>query len=104
MGGLPSAMPWPALTPAEDRQHRQRLDQALRAASRAVDAGALVRGYETAANLALADEQEPAVGFFLTQAYVWALVAGDEAADSIAARLRNLGRLEPEDGSRGDSV
>ncbi len=88
---------------ADGRSDRQKLDRALQAAERTGDASTLARGYETAANLTLADGQEPAAGFFLTHAYVWALVAGDEAAASIAARLNDMGRLEQQEGSRGQN-
>jgi len=103
MDGLPSATRQPGLMPADDRSDRQQLDRALQAAVRAGDAGTLARGYVAAANLALADGQEPAAAFFLTHAYVWALVAGDEAAAPIAARLHDMGRLDQQDRSRGQN-
>lgn len=56
-----------------------------------------MEAYETAADLALADGQEDAAAFFLTHAYVWALVAGIGAADLLATRLQELGRLRVDD-------
>ena len=85
-------MPLQALTRDDDRRQRQRVDEALRAAARDGDAQALMQAYETAADLASADGNADAAAFFLTHAYVWALVAGSGAADRLAARLQALGR------------
>jgi hypothetical protein len=85
-------MPLQALTRDDDPRQRQRVDEALRAAARDRDAHTLMKAYETAADLASADGNADAAAFFLTHAYVWALVAGSGAADRLAARLQALGR------------
>lgn len=90
-------MPRQALTRADDPRRRQRVDEALRAAARDGDAQALMNAYETAADLASADGNADAAAFFLTHAYVWALVAGAGAADRLATRLQALGRLDVDD-------
>ena len=53
-----------------------------------------MRGYEAAADLASADGRGDMAAFFLTHAYVWALVAGTGAADLLAQRLQDSGRLD----------
>jgi hypothetical protein len=71
------------------------LDARLQAAARAGDAVALARDYRCAADHAARDGKEDAAGFYLTHAYVWALVAGDAAgAASLARDLRRQGRLD----------
>lgn len=68
------------------------LEARLQAAARAGDAGTLAQGYRLAAERT---DRPDEAGFFLTQAYVWALVAGDgPAAESLAAALRRDGRLD----------
>ena len=81
-----------ASMPTEPEEHPALLDARLRAAARAGDAGSLARGYGLAAEHAAGPDE---AGFFLTQAYVWALVAGDgPAAEKLAAALRREGRLD----------
>ena len=65
------------------------LDAQLLAAHKAGDILALVRLYTEAAEKA-ADE---ARGFFLTQAYVYALECGDAAAPGLRAALAREGRI-----------
>ncbi len=73
------------------------LDARLRAAAQAGDAAMLAHGYRQAADRATGAGAADAAGFFLTHAYVWALVAGDAAmAEALAARLRRQGRLDPD--------
>ena len=68
------------------------LDARLQEAGRAGDAGTLAQGYGLAAERA---RRPTEAAFFLTQAYVWALVAGDgPAAARLAAALRRDGRLD----------
>ncbi len=50
-----------------------------------------MNAYGTAADLASADGNADAAAFFLTHAYVWALVAGAGAADRLATRNRPVG-------------
>lgn len=64
------------------------LDNALLAAHAAGDRAGLARLYVTAAEGA----EHDAASFFLTQAYVFALDAGDPAAPALRARLVALGR------------
>lgn len=66
------------------------LDATLLTAHAAGDCAALVSLYEKAARQA---DNPDAAGFFLTQAYVFALEAGDARADIIAQALRDRGRL-----------
>ncbi len=81
--------------PAEPPVDRQALDARLQAAARAGDAPALVEGYRLAADLATRASRPDEAGFFLTHAYVWALVAGDQrSAEVLAAALRRAGRLD----------
>jgi len=78
--------------PADPVDDRAALDARLQEAARAGDAGSLASLYRRAA---ASTEQPDEAGFFLTHAYVWALVAGDApAAASIAAALRRNGRLD----------
>ena len=63
------------------------LHAALLAAHDAGDHRALVTLYAEAAGQAPA----PAVPFFLTQAWIFALEAGDSRADALEARLKALG-------------
>ena len=66
-----------------------RLDAALLAAHEAGDGARLIGLYAQAAERADA----PARPFFLTQAWVHALEAGDRRAEALAAKLRAMGRL-----------
>jgi hypothetical protein len=78
--------------PAEPKEDNAALEARLQAAARAGDAGTLARGYVLAAERA---DRPDEAGFFLTHAYVWALVAGDgPAAERLAAALRRDGRLD----------
>ena len=72
-------------------QDRAALDAALLSAHERGDQPALIRLYEQAAELA-SDECE--AGFFLTQAYVFALSCGDPMADGLHTRLVAAGRDE----------
>ena len=65
------------------------LETRLLAAHAAGDRVALARLYSEAANEALDPE---AAGFFLTQAYVFALEAGLSDAAALHARLKDAGR------------
>jgi len=65
------------------------LNTRLLAAHHNNDRGALIALYQDAAQQA-ADEN--AQGFYLTQAYIFALEAGDPAADRIKSRLVALKR------------
>ena len=62
------------------------LDAALRAAHAAGDRAALIGLYEQAA-----EDAGPAAAFFLTQAWVFALEAGDGRAEALETRLRGMG-------------
>lgn len=85
MGGRPyHTPPKPSVTEA--------LDQALLAAHAQNDHLALIALYEHAAE---ATSNEPARGFFLTQAYVFALDTGDARADRLKEALVALGRDIP---------
>ena len=78
--------------PAEPDSETAALDACLEAAARDGDAGTLALAYQRAAERA---ERPDEAGFFLTHAYVWALVAGDGlAAESLADALRRDGRLD----------
>ena len=80
---------------AETAAHLAALDARLQVAAKAGDAVALARDYRCAADHAARDGNEDAAGFYLTHAYVWALVAGDAAgAASLARDLRRQGRLD----------
>ena len=71
------------------------LDARLLEAARSGDAAALADGYRLAAQHVAAGGNPDAAGFFLTQAYVWALVAGEAAtALGLAQALRAQGRLD----------
>jgi hypothetical protein len=65
------------------------LDQRLLAAHAAADRAALVTLYCEAAD---ASQCENARGFFLTQAFVFALDAGDARAEDVHRRLSVMGR------------
>lgn len=77
-----------------------RLDAALLAAHAAGDLHRLVTLYAEAA------EQAPpgAAGFFLTQAYILALDAGDARAAPLRARLVALGRESDQPAARALSA
>ncbi len=73
---------------------RAALDARLREAARAGDAPTLCRGYRCAADRAAASGRLDEAGYFLTHAYVWALVGGHgPEADELAQALRRQGRL-----------
>ena len=78
---------------AADAARRAALDSALLEAHAAGDAGALAALYRRAADLAEARGERDAGCFFLTQAWVFALDAGDAAADALHARLARHGRV-----------
>lgn len=81
--------------PVELPIDRQGLDARLRAAARVADAAAMAQGYGLAAERAERAGRTDEAGFFLTQAYVWALVAGDTpTALRLAQSLRRQGRLD----------
>ncbi|UWQ20397.1 hypothetical protein [Jannaschia sp. W003] len=63
------------------------LDAAMRAAHARGDGRALIGLYETAARRDASSE-----AFFLTQAWVHALEAGDPRAPALGERLRTMGR------------
>ncbi|KUJ80792.1 hypothetical protein AVO45_07105 [Ruegeria marisrubri] len=69
------------------------LDARLVAAHAAGDRAALADLYEEAADAA---SDEVACGFYLTQAYVYALEAGLAKAAALRARLVRMGRETPE--------
>ncbi len=69
------------------------LDARLLAAHAADDRPALVALYTEAADHA--SDDETAVGFFLTHAFVFALELGDPRAEPLRARLIAMGRELP---------
>lgn len=71
------------------------LDQALLAAHAAADSPALVRLYTQAADQAEAGGRSDAAGFFLTQAFVFALEAGLPEGAALNSRLAAQGRSHP---------
>ena len=73
-----------ASMPAEPTDDPATLDAALQEAARAGDAGRLASAYQRAAERARGADE---AGFFLTHAYVWALVAGDGPAAARLARI-----------------
>ncbi|MGV6812273.1 MAG: hypothetical protein ACWA47_08510 [Brevirhabdus sp.] len=73
---------------------RQSLERALLAAHNAGDKPALVGLYTRAAQLA---DGEDARGFFLTQAFVFALDTGAPEATPLRAELAAMGREVKED-------
>ncbi len=73
-----------------------KLDAALLAAHAAGDRGRLIQGYEQAADLAEAAGEVDRACFFLTQAWVFALEAGDARANGLKARLTGHGREKVE--------
>jgi hypothetical protein len=71
------------------------LDARLQRAARGGDARALAEGYGLAAQRAERAGRADEAGFFLTHAYVWALVVGEAPlAERLAAALRRQGRLD----------
>ncbi|MDQ2092403.1 hypothetical protein [Marimonas arenosa] len=66
------------------------LDARLLSAHGRDDRRALVALYEEAADEA---ENETARGFYLTHAFVFALELGDSRADTLRARLHEMGRI-----------
>lgn len=67
------------------------LDARLVTAHRAADAAALSRLYEAAAGR---QRDRAAAGFFLTQAWVFALEAGDGREAALDRRLARMGRQQ----------
>ncbi|SLN48575.1 hypothetical protein PSA7680_02505 [Pseudoruegeria aquimaris] len=67
------------------------IEAALLAAHAARDGPALVGLYREAALLVLPAESDRAA-FYLTQAFIFALEAGDARAEELRARLHALGR------------
>ncbi|MDJ0627340.1 MAG: hypothetical protein QNJ44_03690 [Rhodobacter sp.] len=65
------------------------MDERVLAAHRAGDLAALAGLYAAAADLV---DDPDAAGFFLTQAYIFALDSGDPAAAALHRRLVSLGR------------
>lgn len=65
------------------------LDTRLLAAHAAGDLAALITLYTAAADQAATPA---AAGFYLTQAYIFALDAGSPAAETLCSRLRAMGR------------
>ena len=76
------------------RMDRAALDAALIAAHEEGDKTRLVALYREAAERAEAAGETDACCFFLTQAYVFALVSGDPDAARLHARLLAAGREE----------
>ena len=68
------------------------LDAALLEAHRRGDLGALVTLYGRAGAAALAEDRVDAGCFYLTQALVFALEAGDPREEALRAALRARGR------------
>ncbi|AHM05406.1 hypothetical protein roselon_03135 [Roseibacterium elongatum DSM 19469] len=68
-----------------------RLDAALLSAHETDDRAALIRLYAEAAEVS----DSPAAAFYLTQAFVFALEAGDPRAQSLRATLVALGADRP---------
>lgn len=68
------------------------LETRLLAAHRAHDLNRLVRGYTEAADLAEGEDDTDRACFFLTQAWIFALDAGDPRAMELKARLVAHGR------------
>ena len=79
---------------AGSRRELAALDAKLIAAHAAGDGGSLVALYAEAADRAEATGDMDAACFYLTHAYVFALEAGDPAADALHRRLRAHGREE----------
>ena len=78
-----------------EASHPAALDSRLLAAAGRGDARDLALAYELAAHRADHAGRRDEAGFFLTHAYVWALVAGEEPlAERFAAALRRSGRLD----------
>jgi len=73
---------------------RHSLDQALLAAHDTGDTAALVGLYTRAADLSVTDD---ARGFFLTQAYIFALDTGAAQTPTLRAELAAMGREANED-------
>lgn len=76
------------------RMDRATLDAALIAAHEQGDKARLVALYREAADRAEAAGETDACCFFLTHAYVFALVTGDPQAPRLHARLLAAGREE----------
>ena len=68
------------------------LDEELLAAHAAEDGARLVNGYARAADLAEGEGDVDRACFFLTQAWIFALEAGDIRANELRARLVAHGR------------
>lgn len=70
------------------------LDAALLTAHAEKDRATLVRLYQTAGEMRLAEGAENAGCFYLTHAYIYALDCGDPRAPELRARLIEFGREE----------
>ena len=75
-----------------DAALRAALDAALLEAHAGGDVAALAALYRRAADLAEGEGEDDACCFFLTQAWVFALDAGDAVADALHDRLAVRGR------------
>ena len=75
-------------------QNEDDVDALIIDAHRCGDNAALVTLCAHAADRAEADGDPDAADFFLTQAYVYALEAGDKRAGDLNARLKARGREE----------
>lgn len=81
--------------PAEPQVETVALDTRLRRAASCGDARDLALAYRLAAERADEAGRPDEAGFFLTHAYVWALVAGETPrAEQFARALRHQGRLD----------
>lgn len=73
----------------------RRLDDRLREAHEADDVARLIALYTEAADRREADGEVDAACFYLTHAFVYALQAGDPAAELLQRRLWTYGREMP---------
>lgn len=78
------------------REEEQRLERRLLAAHAAADKVSLVTLYREAGDLAEAAGDLERACFFMTQAWIFALDAGDERAGQLRARLARHGRMPVE--------
>lgn len=78
----------------ESRAKSAHLDDFLIDAHRRQDLRALVDGYTAAADLAAQDEDDVRHGFFLTQAWVFALEAHLPVAEELHRLLLAMGRAD----------
>lgn len=72
----------------------ERLNDFLIDAHRRSDLDALVRGYMSAAEIALSGGDDARQGFFLTQAWIFALEANMPVGAELQEELRRLGRAD----------